>query len=165
MAIEMGAKTGIMAVDDKTVEYLARRTKVPWQNFDPDPDAEYERTIDIDVGSLGPMVAKPHSPANVVPVGDLHGIRVTQVNIGTCTNGRIVDFQQALEVLRGHKVAPGVRLLVTPATEIVTRQAEELGFARRVPRRGRRHQPAGLRTVRRLAPGRARSGRRLCRHP
>ncbi len=128
MAIEMGAKTGIMAVDQTVRDYLAARTKEPWQAYAADADAAYEQSIDIDVEGLGPVVAKPHSPANVSRVADVRGVRVTQVNIGTCTNGRIVDLQQALEVLRGHKVAKGVRLYVTPATNIVWRQAEAAGM-------------------------------------
>lgn len=128
MAIEMGAKTGFMAADEKVAEYLASRTTERWQAVDADSDAEYERTIDIDVSALEPVVSKPHSPSNVAPVSEVRGVKVTQVNIGTCTNGRIIDLQQALEVLRGHRVAEGVRLIVTPATEIITRQAEELGL-------------------------------------
>ena len=128
LAIEMGAKTVFMVADDKVRDYLATRTQVPWQGYESDLDAEYEQTIDINVDELEPVVSKPHSPANVAPVSELKGIRVTQVNIGTCTNGRIIDLQQALEVLRGHKVADGVRLIVTPATDIITREAERLGL-------------------------------------
>jgi 3-isopropylmalate/(R)-2-methylmalate dehydratase large subunit len=128
MGIEMGAKTSFMAPDVKTAEYLASRTKVPWQAVQSDSDAEFEQTVDIDVSKLEPVVSKPHSPDNVVPVSELRGIRVTQVCIGTCTNGRIIDMQQALEVLRGHKVANGVRLIVTPATNIIMREAEKLGL-------------------------------------
>jgi 3-isopropylmalate/(R)-2-methylmalate dehydratase large subunit len=128
MGIEMGAKTSFMAPDAKVADYLAPRTQVPWKAVESDPDAEFERTIDIDVTKLEPVVSKPHSPANVVPVSEVKGIRVTQVCIGTCTNGRLIDLQQAMEVLRGHKVANGVRLIVTPATNIITREAEKLGL-------------------------------------
>lgn len=128
MGIEMGAKTSFMAPDQKVKDYLATRTKVPYEPVYSDDDAEVERTIDIDVGKLEPVVAKPHSPDNVVPVSELKGIRVNQVCIGTCTNGRLIDLQQALEVLRGRKVASGVRLIVTPATNIVMREAEKLGL-------------------------------------
>jgi 3-isopropylmalate/(R)-2-methylmalate dehydratase large subunit len=128
LAIEMGAKTGFMMADDQVRNYLATRTQVSWEAYESDPDAEYERTIEIDVDNLEPVVSKPHSPANVAPVSELKGIRVTQVNIGTCTNGRIVDLQQAMEILRGHKIAKGVRLIVTPATDIITREAERLGL-------------------------------------
>jgi 3-isopropylmalate/(R)-2-methylmalate dehydratase large subunit len=128
MGIEMGAKTSFMAPDQKVKDYLATRTKVPYEPVYSDDDAEVERTIDIDVSKLEPVVAKPHSPDNVVPVSELKGVRVDQVCIGTCTNGRLIDLQQALEVLRGQKVARGVRLIVTPATDIVMREAEKLGL-------------------------------------
>jgi 3-isopropylmalate/(R)-2-methylmalate dehydratase large subunit len=128
MGIEMGAKTSFMAPDQKVRDYLATRTRVPYEAVYSDEDAEFERTVDIDVSALEPVVAKPHSPDNVVPVSELKGIRVTQVCIGTCTNGRIVDLQQALEVLRGQRIAAGVRLIVTPATNIIMREAEKLGL-------------------------------------
>jgi 3-isopropylmalate/(R)-2-methylmalate dehydratase large subunit len=128
MGIEMGAKASLMTADNKVHDYLASRTNVPYQSFESDPDAEYERKIEINVSDLEPVVSKPHSPANVVPVSEVKGVRVTQVNIGTCTNGRIIDLQQALEILRGHKVASGVRLIVTPATDIIAKEAERLGL-------------------------------------
>lgn len=128
LAIEMGAKSSFMVADDKVRDYLAARTQVPSQVYESDPDAEFERTIDINVSDLEPVVAKPHSPANVAPVSEVRGVRITQVAIGTCTNGRLIDLQQALEVLRGHKVAPGVRMLVTPASDIIYREAERLGL-------------------------------------
>jgi len=128
MGIEMGAKTSFMAPDQKVRDYLATRTKVPYEAVYSDEDAEFERSVDIDVSKLEPVVAKPHSPDNVVPVSELKNIRVNQVCIGTCTNGRLIDLQQALEVLRGRKVAAGVRLIVTPATNIIMREAEKLGL-------------------------------------
>jgi 3-isopropylmalate/(R)-2-methylmalate dehydratase large subunit len=128
MGIEMGAKTSFIAPDQKVKDYLASRTKVPYEAVYSDEDAEVERTLDIDVSKLEPVVSKPHSPDNVVPVSEVKGIRVNQVCIGTCTNGRLIDLQQALEVLRGQKVASGVRLIVTPATHIVMSQAEKLGL-------------------------------------
>jgi 3-isopropylmalate/(R)-2-methylmalate dehydratase large subunit len=128
MGIEMGAKASLMSADDKVHDYLASRTNIPYQSFGSDPDAEYERKIEINVSDLEPVISKPHSPANVVPVSEVKGVRVTQVNIGTCTNGRIIDLEQALEILRGHKVASSVRLIVTPATDIIAREAERLGL-------------------------------------
>jgi 3-isopropylmalate/(R)-2-methylmalate dehydratase large subunit len=128
MGIEMGAKTSFMAPDKKVKDYLATRTMVPYEAVYSDDDAEVERTVDIDVSKLEPVVAKPHSPDNVVPVSEVKGVRVDQVCIGTCTNGRLLDLQQALEVLRGQKVASGVRLIVTPATNIVMEQAQKLGL-------------------------------------
>ncbi|MBI1187435.1 MAG: homoaconitate hydratase family protein [Alphaproteobacteria bacterium] len=128
MAIEMGAKTGVMPVDDEVRSYLRARTDAEWVEDISDPDAVVERTVGIDVGASGPVIARPHSPSNVVPVTEVRGVRVNQVNIGTCTNGRIVDIQQALELLRGRKVAKGVRLVVTPATERIRRDAEKAGY-------------------------------------
>src|SRR5262249_5276155 len=128
MGIEMGAKTSFIAPDQKVKDYLATRTKVPWTAVTSDEDAEFERTIDIDVSKLEPVVAKPHGHDNVVPAAEGKGIGFDQVCIGTCTNGRLIDLQQALEVLRGQKVASGVRLIVTPATNIVMAEAEKLGL-------------------------------------
>ena len=128
LAIEMGAKTAFMVADDTVRDYLAKRTQETGQVYESDPDAEFERTIDINVGDLGPVVAKPHSPANVAPVSEVKGVRVTQVALGTCTNGRLIDLQQALEVMRGHKVAAGVHMVVTPASDIIYREADRLGL-------------------------------------
>lgn len=128
MAIEMGAKTAVMPVDQAVRDYVLARTKEPFEAYAADADATYEQTFDIDVAALGPVVAQPHSPANIARVADIRGVRITQVNIGTCTNGRIIDLEQALEILRGQKVAKGVRLIVTPATDIIFRQAEQAGM-------------------------------------
>ena len=123
MAIEMGAKTGVMEPDAKTDAYLRARTQVPYEPARSDPDAEYEATIAIDVDQLPPLVARPFLPSNVVPAAELTGTRITQVAIGTCTNGRMVDLEQAAEVLRGRKVAKGVRLIITPASAQCYQQA------------------------------------------
>lgn len=128
MAIEMGAKTGMMEPDAETARYLAVRGASPGRNVTSDADARFESTIRIDAGTLPPLVAKPPSPDNVVAAAELGGIRVTQVTIGTCTNGRLVDLQEAAEVLKGRKVAKGVRLLVTPATDIVYKAAMRSGL-------------------------------------
>lgn len=128
MAIEMGAKTGIMEPDEKTEAYVRARSTVPYEVLKSDPDAQFEATIDIDVGSLTPLVAKPFLPSNVVPASEVRGTKVTQVNIGTCTNGRMVDLEQAASLLRGKKVAKGVRLMITPATESVYRDALKSGL-------------------------------------
>lgn len=143
MGIEMGAKTAFMAPDQKVRDYLAARTDVPYEQISSDDDAEFERTLDIDIGTLTPLVAKPNSPDNVVPVSDIKAVAVTQVCIGTCTNGRLVDLQQALEILRGCKVAKGVKLIVTPATGIIMRQAEELGLIDEFRAAGAQINPPG----------------------
>ena len=128
MAIEMGAKTGVMEPDEKTEAYVRARTESAYDVVRSDPDAEFESTLDIDVGSLTPLVAKPFLPSNVVPASEMRGTKVTQVNIGTCTNGRMIDLEQAAQVLRGKKVAKGVRLMITPATESVYRDAVKSGL-------------------------------------
>jgi len=128
MAIEMGAKTGMIAPDAVTAAYLATRTPVPWAPVLSDTDAAFEQTIEIDVSHLPPVVARPFNPSDVVPVTEVAGTKVTQVTIGTCTNGRIIDLEQAAQLLRGKKVAKGTRLLVTPASNIVYQQAREKGL-------------------------------------
>ena len=128
MAIEMGAKTGVMEPDAKTEAYVRARTQSPYEVVRSDPDAEFESTLDIDVGNMTPLVAKPFLPSNVVPAREVRGTKVTQVNIGTCTNGRMVDLEQAAQVLRGNKVAKGVRLAITPATQSIYREAMKSGL-------------------------------------
>lgn len=128
MAIEMGAKTAVMEPDAKTQAYLRKRTGLPYDPVRSDPDAEYDATLTIDVGKLAPLVARPWLPSNVVPASELTGTKITQVAIGTCTNGRLVDLEQAAEVLRGRKVAKGVRLVVTPASAQCYREAMKSGL-------------------------------------
>lgn len=143
MAIEMGAKTAIMEPDAKTDAYLSTRTQVPYEPVRSDPDAEYDATIDIDIGNLPPLVAKPWLPSNVVPAAELTGMKITQVTIGTCTNGRMVDLEQAAEVLRGRKVAKGVRLIVTPASAQCYQQAMKSGLVELFMEAGATVNPPG----------------------
>lgn len=117
MAIEAGAKNGIFPVDGKTKEYLTDRVDRPWQAVEADPDAEYTREITIDLSALRPKVAFPHLPSNTKTVDEAAGKPIQQVVIGSCTNGRLKDLREAAEILRGHKVADGVRCIVIPATQ------------------------------------------------
>ena len=117
MAIEAGAKNGIFPVDGKTKEYLTGRADRPWQAVEADPDAEYTREITIDLSALRPKVAFPHLPSNTKTVDEAAGKPIQQVVIGSCTNGRLKDLREAAEILRGHKVADGVRCIVIPATQ------------------------------------------------
>jgi 3-isopropylmalate/(R)-2-methylmalate dehydratase large subunit len=133
MAIEMGAKTGVMFPDAAVDAWLSARPPqgealpaVPVPQ--PDPRASIAHTWVVDVDSLPPLVAQPHLPSNVVPADTLSGVRVDQVNIGSCTNGRIVDLRQAAAMLRGRRVARHLRLIVTPATAAIYRQALEEGL-------------------------------------
>jgi len=143
MAIEMGAKTALMEPDQVTSDYLSVRGASAGKTYRSDKDALYERKIHIAADTLSPMVAKPHSPDAVVPVEELSGIKLTQIAIGTCTNGRLVDLQEAAEVLKGNKVAKGVRLLVTPATDIVYRAAMESGILSILQEAGATINPPG----------------------
>ena len=133
MAIEMGAKTGVMFPDAAVDQYLRDRPvegeplpTVPVPR--PDPDAQVAHTWTVDVNALRPLVARPHLPSDVVPADSLGGVRVDQVNIGSCTNGRMVDLRQAAALLRGRRVARHVRLIVTPPTAAIYRQALEEGL-------------------------------------
>ncbi len=128
MAIEAGAKNGIFPVDGQTLAYLrahgAKRPRI----YAADEDAEYARTVEIDLGALEPMVAFPHLPSNVRSVREAGGVEIDQVVIGSCTNGRISDMRMAAEVLRGRKVAGGVRAIVIPATQRIWLQSLEEGL-------------------------------------
>ncbi len=129
MAVEAGATSGIVPPDEETVRYLRQEACVDGDIplVAADPDAEYEGVVDVDASTLPPQVARPHTVDNVVPVQAVQGIAVNQVVIGSCTNGRLDDLAAAAGMLRGRKVAPGVRLLVFPASWKVYRQAMEQG--------------------------------------
>ncbi len=117
MAIEAGAKNGIFPVDDKTLDYLKGRVDRKFTAFEADPDAQYTREITIDLSALRPTVAFPHLPSNTKTVDEAAGKPIQQVVIGSCTNGRLKDLREAAGVLRGRKVADGVRCIVIPATQ------------------------------------------------
>lgn len=119
MAVEGGAKNGIVEADETVVQYLKGRTGVPFDVIRSDPDAEYGEVLEIDVSGLEPQVARPHSPENVVGVSEVGEVRIEQAFIGSCTNGRLTDLRLAAEMLRGRKVDPRVRLIVIPATQAV----------------------------------------------
>ena len=128
MAIEAGAKNGIFPVDEKTLAYLREHGAKPPRIYEADADAEYERVIEIDLSELEPTVAFPHLPSNTRLVRDAGNIAIDQVVIGSCTNGRISDMRIAAEVMRGHKVADGVRAIVIPATQQIWLQALDEGL-------------------------------------
>jgi len=119
MAIEAGGKNGIMEPDEMTLEYVKQRAKRPYEIFKSDDDAKYSAIIEYDVAKIGPKVALPHLPENVVDVEEAQDIAIDQVVIGSCTNGRLEDMRMAAKVLKGHKVHPYVRLIVIPATQQV----------------------------------------------
>lgn len=128
MAVEAGAKSAIIPPDDVTREYLKNKTIREGVYFESDPDAEYERIIDIDVSSITPMVSKPHMPANVAKVEEVKGIRVDQVVFGACGNGRITDLKIAADILEGKTIAPWVRMIIIPGSPSVYLEAVRSGI-------------------------------------
>ncbi len=134
MAIEAGAKTGIVEPDEKTFSYLEKitRRKIKITEFmkrlKSDKDACYDRTVEIDVTGLEPQVALPHLPSNVKPVSSLRKVRLNQVVIGSCTNGRISDLQEAARIIKGKKIKKGLRVIIIPATPSIFMEAERRGL-------------------------------------
>lgn len=129
MAIEAGAKNGIFPVDDKTLEYTRDRVDREITIFESDQDAIYDETYTIELGSLRPTVACPHLPENTKTIDQLDHIEIQQSVIGSCTNGRIQDMRVAAGILKGRKVAPGVRTIVIPATQEIYLQCIREGLA------------------------------------
>ena len=128
MAIEAGAKNGIFPVDEKIVEYMTGRVDRPWTAYEADPDAEYERVIEIDLSAIEPTVSLPHLPSNTKTVREVAGMEIQQCVIGSCTNGRISDLRIAAQVIAGHQIADSVRCIVIPATQEVYMQALKEGL-------------------------------------
>ena len=128
MAIEAGAKNGIFPVDDVTRAYVEGRVDRPWTAFEADPDAEYARTVEIDLSEVDCTVAYPHLPENAHSAREGHDIAIDQIVIGSCTNGQLPDMAAAAEVLRGRHLAPGVRGIVIPATQTVYRECMKRGY-------------------------------------
>jgi 3-isopropylmalate/(R)-2-methylmalate dehydratase large subunit len=128
MAIEAGGKSGIIAPDDITKAYVEGRFRRTPVYFESDPDAEYEKTYSWKAEEIPLMVAKPHLPSNTQAAEELNSIRIDQVVIGSCTNGRIEDLRQAAAILRGRKVHQDVRCIVIPATQGVWKQANDEGL-------------------------------------
>ena len=130
MSVEAGATAGIVPADEETVRYLREEAGVagPLDLVSPDEDAAYERVIRIDVSALAPQIACPHAVDNVRPVEQVEGVRVHQIVIGSCTNGRLDDLAAAAEIVRGKKVAKGTRMLVFPASGKIWMEALRRGF-------------------------------------
>lgn len=117
MAIEAGGKSGIIAIDEKTIAYLEETGNTDYVVYESDADAEYSEVIEIDLSQIKAQVAKPHSPSNTVSIDGIEKIKIDQVVIGSCTNGRMEDMLAAAEVLKGKKVHDDVRLIVFPGTQ------------------------------------------------
>lgn len=131
MAIEAGAKNGIFPVDEKTEAYLKEHTKKEYKIYEADPDAIYDAVIEIDLGEVRPTVAFPHLPGNARTIDEIEAmepIKIDQVVIGSCTNGRMDDMRIAAEILKGRKVKKGIRCIVIPATQAIYLQSMREGL-------------------------------------
>ncbi len=128
MAIEAGAKNGIFPVDDKTKKYLKEHGSRPYTVYEADADAEYVSEVKIDLSTLRSTVSFPHLPENTHTFDSINDIKIDQVVIGSCTNGRIEDLRTAAEILKGKKIKKGVRTIIIPATQAVYLQAMEEGL-------------------------------------
>lgn len=129
MAIEAGAKNGIFPVDEKTLEYCKDRYQGEVKIYEADPDAEYERTVEIDLATLRPTVSMPNLPENTRTIDEVKDVTIDQSVIGSCTNGRIEDMRAAAAILKGRKVAKNVRCIVIPATQNIYLQCIREGLA------------------------------------
>jgi homoaconitase/3-isopropylmalate dehydratase large subunit len=129
MSVEAGATSGIVPPDEETAAYLRGTAGITeaWTGCLPDADAAYDQIVEIDASTLAPQIARPHAVDNVVPVDSVKGIAVDQIVIGSCTNGRLDDIAAAARILKGRKVAAGVRLLVFPASWRIYRESLEAG--------------------------------------
>lgn len=128
MAIEAGGKNGIFPFDAKTKEYVEGRVKGEYEVIAPDADAKYDRTVEINLSELKPVVAFPHLPGNTKRVCDIGEIKIQQVVIGSCTNGRLEDLAIAADIMKGHQVHPDVRCIVIPGSQQVYLDAMEKGY-------------------------------------
>lgn len=128
MAIEAGGKNGIFPVDEKTIAYIEGRYHKPFDAVEADEDAHYSRVVEIDLSSMKPVVSFPHLPENTKVIGTFGEIKIDQVVIGSCTNGRLEDLAIAARIFKGHKVHPNVRCIVIPATPTIYLQAMHAGF-------------------------------------
>jgi len=128
MAVEAGAKNGIFEVDGKTLEYVSEHSERAPKVFKADADAKYNRVIEIDMGTIKPTVAFPHLPENTRSIDEVGDIRIDQVVIGSCTNGRLEDLRMAAKVLKGSKVSSSVRTIIIPATQKIYLEAMKEGL-------------------------------------
>ena len=128
MAVEAGAKTGIFEVDDVAMEYLKEHGREPKAVYHSDPDAHYVREYTFDLSKVEPVVAKPDFVDNLAPAKDVRGIKIDEAFLGSCNNGRIEDLRCAAEILKGKKVADYVKLIVTPASRKIYKQAVDAGY-------------------------------------
>ena len=128
MAVEAGAKCGLFIADEKTKKYLLDHGRGEGRYFKPDNDANYERIIEIDASKIEHTVSCPHTVDNTKPAKELHDVKVNQVYVGTCTNGRIEDMRTVANILNGRKIHEGVRMLICPASKTVYKQSLQEGL-------------------------------------
>ena len=128
MAIEAGAKNGIFPVDELTEKYMKEHSDKTYTKYEADPDAEYDEEYTIDLSTLKPTVAFPHLPENTRTIDEVGEIKIDQVVIGSCTNGRISDMQIAAEIMEGRHIAKGVRAIVIPGTQEVYLEMLKKGY-------------------------------------
>jgi len=128
MAVEAGGKNGIFPVDEKTLKYMEERKIKDWSIFEADKDANYDEEITINLDELNPTIAFPSSPDNTKDIEEIGEVKIDQVMIGSCTNGRIEDMRIAGQILKGRKVANGVRTIIIPATQEVYKQCIKEGI-------------------------------------
>jgi 3-isopropylmalate/(R)-2-methylmalate dehydratase large subunit len=148
LAMEMGAKVAFAPVDNKLIEYLSSRTgsRIPMSpSYEPDPDAHYEKVIEIDASKAleEPVVACPHAVDNVKPLSKLGDVAVNQAVLGSCTNGRLEDLAVAARVVEGHRVHPNTRLIVIPASQSIYLEAIRLGYLQKLVEAGAMINPPG----------------------
>lgn len=128
MAIEAGGKNGIFPVDEITKAYLKDRVHRDYEIIHPDPDAHYDRVIEINLSELEPIVSFPHLPENARPISEVGQVEIDQVVIGSCTNGRLSDLAEAAEILEGQTIHPRVRAIIIPGTQEIYLEAMKLGY-------------------------------------
>ena len=136
MAIEAGAKNGIIVPDEKTKEYLKNRSIRTPVFYTSDANAEYEKVLTYDVSKIEPTVAFPHLPENTKPISQVGEIKIDQSIIGSCTNGRLEDIKVAAQILEGRSVHPDVRLIVFPGTQKIYLEAIEKGYIQTIIKAG-----------------------------
>lgn len=144
MSVEAGAKVGLFPTDDITKDYLRAQGRAgDYKPIFADDDAQYEQTINIELTTLEPMVARPHRVDNVAPARELKGTKIDQVFIGTCTNGRLEDLAMAAKILKGKKHHPQTRLIVAPASQSVLLQGVKAGYIQSLVEAGASILPPG----------------------
>ena len=136
MAIEVGAKSGLMCADEKTLAWFDGRGERAASPVDPDADATYKQTIEIDASAVGPQIAKPHAVDNVSPIEEVEGTPIAQGVLGTCTNGRLEDLSIAAQILDGKQIHPDVRLVVAPASRQIYLDAMDAGHIQMLVKAG-----------------------------